>query len=93
MKKFLMATAAAALTAGAASAADDNVKIGILLGFTGPLESLAPAMAGGAEVAIAEVSDSGKLLDGKTVEPVRADATVCPRPARAARRRARAPAR
>lgn len=75
MKKFLMATAAAALTAGAASAADDTVKIGILLGFTGPLESLAPAMAGGAEVAIAEVSDSGKLLDGKTVEPVRADAT------------------
>ncbi|WP_288943261.1 ABC transporter substrate-binding protein [uncultured Roseovarius sp.] len=75
MKKFLMATAAAALTAGAVSAADDTVKIGILLGFTGPLESLAPAMAGGAEVAIAEVSDSGKLLDGKTVEPVRADAT------------------
>ncbi|MDW3116502.1 MAG: ABC transporter substrate-binding protein [Roseovarius pacificus] len=75
MKKFLMATAAAALTAGAANAADDTVKIGILLGFTGPLESLAPAMAGGAEVAIAEVSDSGKLLDGKTVEPVRADAT------------------
>ncbi|WP_320179109.1 ABC transporter substrate-binding protein [Roseovarius pacificus] len=75
MKKFLMATAAAALTAGAASAADDTVKIGILLGFTGPLESLAPAMAGGAEVAIAEVSDSGKLLDGKTVEPVRGDAT------------------
>ncbi|GGO53126.1 amino acid/amide ABC transporter substrate-binding protein, HAAT family [Roseovarius pacificus] len=75
MKKFLMATAAAALTAGAASAADDTVKIGILLGFTGPLESLAPAMAGGAEVAIAEVSDSGKLLGGMTVEPVRADAT------------------
>ncbi len=47
MKKLLMATAATALMAGAAQAED--VKIGILLGFTGPLESLAPDMAAGAE--------------------------------------------
>ena len=36
MKKFLMATAASALMAGGAIAED--VKIGIILGFTGPLE-------------------------------------------------------
>ena len=73
MKKLLAATAAAALMAGAAQAED--VKIGIILGFTGPIESLTPSMADGAELAIKEVSDSGLLLDGSTVTPVRADST------------------
>ncbi|MGR3804760.1 ABC transporter substrate-binding protein [Marinibacterium profundimaris] len=73
MKKLLAATAAAALTAGAAQAED--IKIGIILGFTGPIESLTPSMADGAELAIKEVSDSGLLLDGSTVTPVRADST------------------
>jgi len=71
MKKLLTATAAAALLAGTAMA--DDVKLGILIGFTGPIESLAPAMASGAELAIAEVSESGKLLGGSTVTPMRAD--------------------
>lgn len=74
MKKFLATTAALALGAGAAMAADD-VKIGIVLGFTGPLESITPHMAGGAELAISEVSESGKLLDGRKVVAVRADGT------------------
>lgn len=73
MKKFLMASAAAALLAGAASA--EEVKIGVILGFTGPIESLTPQMAAGAELAMKEVSDSGKLLGGATVTPVRADST------------------
>lgn len=74
MKKLLLATAATAMvTAGAASA--DAVKLGVILGFTGPIESLTPAMAAGAEMAMKEVSDSGALLGGKTVEPVRADST------------------
>ena len=73
MKKLLMASAATALMAGAVSAED--VKLGVILGFTGPIESLTPAMAGGAEVAMKEVSDSGKLLGGATVTPVRADST------------------
>lgn len=73
MKKLLMASAAAALMAGTAMA--DEVKIGVILGFTGPIESLTPQMADGAELAMKEVSDSGKLLDGKTVTPVRADST------------------
>jgi branched-chain amino acid transport system substrate-binding protein len=75
MKKFLMATAASALMAGAAYADDHGVKIGIILGFTGPIESLTPHMADGAEMAMKEVTDSGKLLDGKAVMPVRADST------------------
>ncbi len=73
MKKLLMATATTALLAGAASG--EEIKIGIILGFTGPIESLTPQMADGAELAIKEVSDSGKLLGGATVTPVRADST------------------
>jgi branched-chain amino acid transport system substrate-binding protein len=75
MKKLLASTTALTLVAGAAAAQDDAVKIGIVLGFTGPIESLTPHMAAGAEMAMTEVSDSGNLLDGMMVEPVRADST------------------
>jgi len=73
MKKLMMATAATALMAGSAMAED--VKIGVILGFTGPLESITPAMGAGAELAMAEVSESGALLDGSTVTSVRGDST------------------
>ncbi|WP_370301664.1 ABC transporter substrate-binding protein [Pseudooceanicola sp.] len=71
MKKLLLASAACALVASAGAA--QEVKLGILVGFTGPIESLAEPMAKGAELAIKEVRDSGALLDGATVTPVRAD--------------------
>ncbi len=73
MRKLLLATTAVALTAGFASAED--IKIGVILGFTGPLEAITPAMGDGAELAIAEVNASGALLGGSTVSPVRADST------------------
>ncbi|MAI59176.1 MAG: branched-chain amino acid ABC transporter substrate-binding protein [Rhodobacteraceae bacterium] len=73
MRKLLLATTAVALTAGIASAED--IKIGVILGFTGPIESLTPPMAQGAELAMAEVSDSGALLGGSTVTSVRGDST------------------
>lgn len=80
MKKTTLATALAALLAGTAfplvaTAQDEDVKLGVLLSFTGPIESLSPAMAGGAEMAMREVSDSGALLDGTIVSSVRGDAT------------------
>ncbi|WP_299596670.1 ABC transporter substrate-binding protein [uncultured Tateyamaria sp.] len=77
MKKLLMASAATALMAGTAFADGHakEVKIGIILGFTGPIESLTPSMADGAELAMKEVADSGLLLDSATVTPVRADST------------------
>ncbi|MDF1856607.1 ABC transporter substrate-binding protein [Pseudooceanicola sp.] len=77
MKKLLLATAASALVATSALAAShsDEIKIGVVLGFTGPIESLTPSMAAGAELAMKEVSDSGKLLGGAKVTPVRADST------------------
>lgn len=73
MKKLLAASAAAALMAGTAGAED--IKIGVILGFTGPLESITPAMGAGAELAMKEVTDSGKLLGGSTVTSVRGDST------------------
>ena len=72
MKRLLLASTAA-LVAGAAAAED--IKIGVILGFTGPLESITPAMGAAAELAMQEVSDSGKLLDGSTVTSVRGDST------------------
>ncbi|WP_424943043.1 ABC transporter substrate-binding protein [Aliiroseovarius crassostreae] len=75
MKKMLMATAATALMTGTAFAHDHVIKLGTILGYTGPIESLTPHMAAGAELAMEEVSASGLLLGGKTVESVRADST------------------
>ncbi|TWI32948.1 ABC transporter substrate-binding protein [Paracoccus sulfuroxidans] len=73
MKKLLLASAAGALLAGAAFA--EEVKLGISLGYTGPLESMSPSMEKGAQMAMKEVSDSGKFLDGSTVVAVTADNT------------------
>ena len=73
MKRILMASAAMALCTSAAYAED--IKIGIILGYTGPIESLVANMGPAAEMAIAEVNDSGALLDGSTVTAVTGDST------------------
>ena len=52
-----------------------EIKVGIILGFTGPIESLTPAMAASAELAFKEASDSGSFMSGSTITPVRADST------------------
>ncbi|KIT17234.1 ABC transporter substrate-binding protein [Jannaschia aquimarina] len=75
MKKLLLASVTSMVATGAFADAHSPIQLGVALGFTGPLESLAPAMAGGAEMAMSEVSESGLLLDGTTVEPVRGDST------------------
>jgi branched-chain amino acid transport system substrate-binding protein len=74
MKKILLASAAT-LALGGAAHAQESITLGVILGFTGPLESLAPGMAMGAEMAIAEVYESGLLLGGTTVTPIRGDST------------------
>ena len=73
MKKLLLASVATLALAGAAGAED--VKLGIILGFTGPLESITPNMASGAELAINEVNAAGTLLGGAKVSVVRGDST------------------
>ena len=52
-----------------------DIKMGIILGFTGPIESLTPAMAASAELAFKEASDSGSLLGGQSISVERADST------------------
>ena len=73
MKKLLIAMALVLLASATASA--ETIKLGVLFGYTGPIESLTPGMAKGAELAIKEVSDSGALLGGAKVASVRADST------------------
>ncbi len=76
MKKMLLASAATAvMTTGAFAAGHSEIKLGIILGFTGPIESLTQQMAGGAEIAMAEVTESGNLLGGSSVTGIRADST------------------
>ncbi|MEX2520435.1 MAG: ABC transporter substrate-binding protein [Paracoccaceae bacterium] len=74
MKKTLIAAAAASFALAGAAAADD-VKLGVILGYTGPLESITPAMAASAELAMKEVTDAGGILGGSAVVPVRGDST------------------
>ncbi len=73
MRKFLLASTALAFSAGMVLA--DEVKMGVLLGFTGPIESITPFMADSAELAFQEINDSGMFLGGTTITPVRADST------------------
>jgi branched-chain amino acid transport system substrate-binding protein len=77
MKKLLLAASATALCATAAFAEShgSEAKIGIIFGFTGPIESLTPMMADSAELAMKEINDSGKFLDGVMLAPVRGDST------------------
>jgi len=74
MKKLLLATAATALAASGALA-QEEIKIGISIGFTGPLESIAPAMEAAANLVVAEANESGLLLNGSTVVSVSGDST------------------
>lgn len=72
MKRLLLATVAG-LSLGTAAPAQETVNVGILLGFTGPLETIMPNIAASAEIAFKEASDSGLLP--AAISPVRADST------------------
>jgi len=72
MKKLLIASTLLALSAPVVA---EDIKVGVILGFTGPIESLTPGMASGAELALAEASKSGDFLGGQTVVSVRGDST------------------
>lgn len=74
-KLLAASVAGAALLAASVVAQAQEVKVGVILGFTGPLESITPGMGGSAELALKEVNDSGLFLNGETLVPVRADST------------------
>ena len=73
MRRLLLAALGAILLTGPAAAED--IKLGVILGYTGPIESLTPDMAAGAELAMKEISDAGGILGGAKVVPVRGDST------------------
>jgi len=73
MKKLLLAVVVSLTTISSVTLAE--VKVGIILGFTGPIESLTPAMRDSAKIAFAEVSDSGNLLGGETITVLEGDST------------------
>ena len=76
----IMVTAAAAVVAlSAAPAFADDLKLGILLGFTGPLEQLAPPMAAAAGLALQEVNDQGGI-NGAKIVPDQGDDTCITAP-------------
>jgi branched-chain amino acid transport system substrate-binding protein len=72
MKKLLIASTMLVLST---SAVADDVKVGVILGFTGPNESLTPGMALAAELALSEASESGNFLSGTVLVSVRGDST------------------
>ena len=76
MKKILVAAFVFVSTFGTNVIADGHaIKMGIILGFTGPIESLTPAMRDSARLAFEEASASGSLLGGKKILVLEADST------------------
>jgi branched-chain amino acid transport system substrate-binding protein len=76
MKKLVLSSAVAlGLSAVASSASAAEIKLGVFLGFTGPIESLVANMGPAAEHAISEVNMAGNFLDGTKIIAVRGDTT------------------
>jgi branched-chain amino acid transport system substrate-binding protein len=72
-QKLVGFIAAAALLAAAPAFADD-LKLGVLLGFTGPLEAMSPPMEAGVKLALSEVNAAGGVA-GQQLGEVAADDT------------------
>lgn len=69
----IVLTAAIVAAASLATAQDNNVKLGLLLAYTGPLETVTPGLANAAELAVAHVNAQGGILGGRTLEIIAAD--------------------
>lgn len=73
IKKTLLGVATAAALVGAVQA--EEVKIGFLGGFTGPIESLTPPIYDAARLAVSHVNGQGGILDGDILVMPSADTT------------------
>lgn len=67
VQKSMLGVAAVAAVLGASVAAQADVKIGFLGGFTGPLESLTPPIYEGGKLAVAQINEQGGILGGQTL--------------------------
>lgn len=63
------------LVSGCNLAEARDINIGVLLSFTGPIESMTPGMADSVDQALAEANTSGRFLNGSKLVDIRADAT------------------
>ncbi|QTP53493.1 ABC transporter substrate-binding protein [Billgrantia sulfidoxydans] len=75
MKKSVLAMAIAASSVAFAGAAQAEVKIGFIGGFTGPIESLTPPIFDGARLAVKQINEQGGILDGQELAMPNADTT------------------
>jgi branched-chain amino acid transport system substrate-binding protein len=73
IKKTILGVATAAALVGAVQA--EEVKIGFLGGFTGPIESLTPPIYDAARLAVSHVNGQGGILDGDILVMPSADTT------------------
>jgi len=60
---------------GLGSLAHAEVKLGFIGGFTGPIESLAPPIFSGAQLAVQQINQQGGILNGQTLTLLSADTT------------------
>ena len=78
-KNAAMAAVAAGVMLASSSAFADDIKIGFLGGFTGPIESLTPPIAKGVELAVSQINAAGGTKAGNlkvvTADTTCADAT------------------
>lgn len=78
MRDVLLAASALALLSGAAAA--QEVKVGALMGITGPLANFIPPIMNAAKLAEADVNDGGGILGGQTFTLVVADTQAAAQP-------------
>jgi branched-chain amino acid transport system substrate-binding protein len=77
-KKLLGLAVAASVLGLAAPALAQDVKLGILGDLTGPIESLAPPIVAGAQLAFDNVNAQGGILDGGQIVSVTGDSACDP---------------
>ena len=73
IKKSLTLAVAVGVLSTAAPAVAQDVTLGFVGGFTGPIESLTPPIFAGAELAVAHINEQGGILDGGTLTITSAD--------------------
>ncbi len=72
VKKSILTALAISAMIAASPAVAQNVKIGFIGGFTGPIENLVPPIFEGAKLAVAHINEQGGVL-GQTLELISSD--------------------
>lgn len=80
MNRKFLALAAAALVAQGSAAMAEDVKVGALMGITGPLANFIPPILNAAKLAEADVNEGGGILGGGKFELVVADGQAAAQP-------------